>query len=123
MCMTANRICAWILNVFKTRNKITMLTLFNSMVRSKLKYCCQLRDPVKLINQIEQVQRRFTSKVDNMKEHSYWERLEILQIKSLQRRREQLILLLVWKIKNNFTPNVVGLEFFENPCNQNVKRF
>ena len=55
-----------------------------------------------------------------MKEHSYWERLEILQIKSLQRRREQLILLLVWKIKNGFTPNVVDLEFFENPRNQNV---
>ena len=48
MCMTANRICAWILNVFKTRNKITLLTLFNSMVRSKLEYCCQLWDPVKL---------------------------------------------------------------------------
>jgi hypothetical protein len=115
LCKWAKRSCAWILNIFHTREKTTMLTLFHSLVRSKLEYCCQLWDPsqVKLIDSLEQIQRSFTHKIDNMKDLDYWTRLSTLDIMSLQRRREKLTILLVWKIKNNLVPNDINFEFAE----------
>ena len=58
------RLTSWLLNVFFTRDKEVMLTLFNSIVRSKLEYCSPVWDPYKLkhINSIEQIQRSFTKK-------------------------------------------------------------
>ena len=114
--LTATKTCAWILNVFSTRNKFVMITLFNSLVRSKLEYCSELWDPskIKLIDKIEQIQRNFTRKINNMKDLDYWTRLKDLQIMSLQRRRERQILILVWKIKNNLIPNDINLEFSQN---------
>ena len=46
-----------------------------------------------------------------MKDHDYWTRLKLLSIMSLQRRREKLIIILVWKIKNGLAPNDINLEF------------
>ena len=90
-----------------------MMTLFNSLVRSKLEYCCQLWNPFKMkhIVAIEQIQRKFTRKNHCMADHDYWTRLELLEIMSLQRRREKSIIILVWKIKNNRAPNDINLEF------------
>ena len=36
----ANKIASWVLGVFKDRSPAVMMTLFKSMVRSKLEYCC-----------------------------------------------------------------------------------
>ena len=33
---------SWVLSVFRDHSKLTMLTLYNSLVRSKLEYCCTL---------------------------------------------------------------------------------
>ena len=117
LCKTANRISAWILNIFHTRDKLTMITLFNSLVRSRLEYCCQIWDPskIKLIDLIEQVQRNFTRKIVDMdKNDDYWIRLKKLGIDSLQRRREKLIIILLWKIKNSLVPNHINIEFKTN---------
>lgn len=113
ICKSANRVSAWVLNVFYSRDNLVMLTLFNSLVRSRLEYCCQLWNPfkVKHIDAIEQIQRKFTRRIRNMKDHDYWTRLKLLNIMSLQRRREKLIILLVWKIKNCLVPNDINLEF------------
>ena len=53
--LSATKTCAWILNIFSTRNKYVMITLFNSLVRSKLEYCSELWDPnkIKLIDKID----------------------------------------------------------------------
>ena len=118
ICKTAKQLTAWILNVFYTRNKFVMITLFNSLVRSRLEYCCQVWDPCKIkhIDAIEQVQRSFTSKIENMdEEDTYWDRLTKLGIMSLQRRREKLCIIFTWKIKNNVVPNVINLDFSWNP--------
>ena len=56
-----------------------------------------------------------------MADLDYWGRLECLQIKSLQRRREIQILILVWKLKHNVIPNDVNLEFAQNKRNFKVK--
>ena len=77
----------WILNVFKTRNKETMLLLFNSLIRFRLEYFCELwdRNTIKTISQIEQIQKKFTSKIVG----ANWDRLKVFNVFSLQRRRER----------------------------------
>ena len=106
----------WILNAFKTRNKETMLLLFNSLIRSRLEYCCELwdRHNIKTISQIEQIQKIFTSKINEAKDINYWDRLKVFNIFSLQRRRERQRIILIWKIRNGFVPNEIELEFQVN---------
>ena len=105
---------SWVLSVFRDRSKLTMLTLYNSQVRSKLEYYCPLWNPsaVADIQKLESVQRVFTSKVAGCRELAYWERLKLLKIQSLQRRRERYnAIIYTWKILNNLTNNDIGLSF------------
>ena len=104
---------SWVLSVFRDRSKLTMLTLYNSLVRSKLEYCCPSWNPsaVADIQKLESVQRVFTSKVAGCRELAYWERLKLLKIQSLQRRRERYAIIHTWKILNNLTNNDIGLSF------------
>lgn len=109
----SKQIAGWILSVFYSRDQHTMLTLFNSIVRSKLEFCCELWSPhlIKNINIIEKIQSSFTFRISGMQDLNYWERLAKLNIMSLQRRREQIIILHVWKILNQIYPNTVELNF------------
>ena len=109
----AKQMCGWIFNTFYTRDRKTMLTLFKSLVRPRLEFCCEVWCPhlIKHINCIEQVQRFFTNRISGLKHLNYWERLENLKLMSLQRRREKLIILHVWKIKNDIYPNSSDLSF------------
>ena len=113
VCQKSKQLCAWILSVFYTRDKCTMMILFNSLVRSKIEYCNEVWSPYKIkdINKVEQIQRSFTSRIKGMNELNYWERLEKLEILSLQRRRERNIILHIWKIKNKINPNSINIEF------------
>ena len=111
----ARQVCAWILSVFYTRDKCTMLTLFNSLVRPKLEYSSEIWNPFlrKDILRVEGIQRTFTSKINGMHNFDYWERLTYLNILSLQRRRERNIIINVFKIKNQLIPNTFNLTFKE----------
>ena len=55
-----------------------MLTLYKSMVLSLLEYCCPLWSPTKVtdIQELENVQKIFTTKIAGMSELNYWERLK-----------------------------------------------
>ena len=90
-----------------------MLTLFNSLVRSRLEFGCEVWNPYlqKDVIFLEQIQRSFTYKIAGMKKFNYWQRLKELKLKSLQRRREMIIINHVWKIKNKVYPNSIDLEF------------
>ena len=76
---------------------------------------------LKLIDAVEQIQKSFTLKIDSLENLTYWDRLKKLEILSLQRRREKLIILHTWKIRNHIVPNNINLEFNENPRNLVVK--
>ena len=53
-----------------SRSEIIMLTLFKSIVRNLLEYCCPLWNPVKImdIQELESVQKVFTTKISGMKD-------------------------------------------------------
>ena len=100
-----------------------MLTLFKSLVRSRLEYCCEIWDPhlLKDIRRIEQVQRSFTDRIQGLKNLDYWNRLKTLKIRSLQRRREKTTILHTWKILYGIYPNDINLEFYEHTRTKSIK--
>ena len=97
---TANQLCGWVLRTFRTRQKLPMLMLWNSLIRSKLEYCCQLWCPSNTgdVQGIEQVQRSFIRKIAGVQHLSYWQQLKELSMYSLERRRERYSIIYIWKI-------------------------
>ena len=73
----SSSLAGWILRTFASRNKITMLTLFKSLVLSRLDYGSQLWSPYKVkdISLLESVQRAFTKHIKGMHTYSYADRL------------------------------------------------
>ena len=86
----------WILRTFSSQDK---LTLFKALVMSRMDYGSQLWSPylTKHINVIEKTQRSFTRYISGMQGLSYPERLTVLKLYSLQRRRERYIIIYVRK--------------------------
>ena len=112
----ASQLTGWILRTFKSRNRELMLTLYSSLVRSRLEYCCPLWSPYQRqhITKIESVQRSYTAKIAGLKDLNYWDRLKSLRLYSLQRRRERYIVIQIWKIWKGLTPNDLELAFKDN---------
>ena len=81
----------WILRTFYTRDCITMLILFKSIVLSRLDFGSQLWSPflIKHITQLEKIQRSFTKHITGMNDMPYHERLKSLGLYSLPRRRRK----------------------------------
>ena len=112
----AHKMAGWVLGAFRDRSTTTMLTLYKSLIRSKVEYCCPLWNPSKIkdIQTLENVQKEFTKRISGLKEIDYWERLKRLKLLSLQRRRERYSIIQVWKIKNGLAPNSIGMTFYES---------
>ncbi len=109
----ARKMAAWALSAFRDRSQTVMLTLYKSMVRSKLEYCCPVWNPTSIneIQKLEAVQQSFTKKILGCKDLHYWDRLKKLNLLSLQRRRERYCIVHVWKILNGQAPNDIGFKF------------
>ena len=116
MINSARRTAAWVLSVFRDRSRTTMMQLYKSLVRSKLEYCCPVWSPTKIedIKAIESLQRTFTSKISGLQHLSYWERLERLNMMSLQRRRERYLIIHMWKVRMAQVPNDLNIKFHYN---------
>ena len=114
MTKEARKMASWVLGAFSDRSTHTMITLFKTLVRSKLEYCCPLWNPAKImdIQTIENVQKRFTRKIAGMSSLDYYDRLNKLNLLSLQRRRERYTLIHAWKILNNKAPNNIRMTFY-----------
>ncbi|KAG0723451.1 hypothetical protein GWK47_042708 [Chionoecetes opilio] len=103
----------WILRIFRTRDTLPMLTLYKSLVVPLLEYCCQLWSPWKVGEKqsLEAVQRSFTSKISAVRDLDYWDRLEKLNLFSLERRRERYAILYIYKISIGSTINNLDIRF------------
>ena len=106
----------WILRVFQTRDTLPMLTLYKSLVLPLLEYCCQLWSPWKAGEKqsLEAIQRSFTSKISAVREMNYWQRLEALDLYSLERRRERYAIIYVYKILIGDTVNNLNIHFYHH---------
>ena len=96
----ANKLVGWALRSFRRRSKLVMLTIWKSLIQSKLDYTSQLWSPSDQasIGQLESVARHFTAKVDGMAGLDYWERLQSLRLYSQERRRERYQIIFLWKV-------------------------
>ena len=70
----SNDMTSWVLRSLRTRKKLPMITLFQSMVLPHLEYCCQLRSP----HLLESVQRSYTSRIAGLEHLHCWDRLSHL---------------------------------------------
>ena len=77
-----------------------MLTIWKSLVQSKLDYSSQLWSPSDQasISSLESVARHFTGQVQGMENLDYWERLQSLHLYSQERRRERYCIIFLWKV-------------------------
>jgi len=100
--MKANRMLGMIKRNFVDRSKETIISLYKSLVRPNLEYCCQIRSPYykKDIKLIEGVQRRATQLVTGMKELNYNDRWKQLGLQRLEGRRMRSDLIETFKIVN-----------------------
>ena len=109
-------LCDWILRTFSSRESTVLMTLFKSLVLSRLDYRSQLWSPTKIhqIIMIEKIQKAFTKHMKGFSSFSNQERLKSnLKIYSLQCRRERYIKMYIWKILKNLVPNLVKpLQFY-----------
>ena len=85
----AQKLLGYIKRQFRTRNKETILTLYNALVRPHLEYAVQfwslsLR---KDIERLEAVQARATRHIPSIRHLGYVRRLERLNLYSLEKRR------------------------------------
>ena len=114
----AERVSAWILRTFHSREKLPMVTLMKSLLIPTLEYGCVLWNPnqSKLRILIENVLCKFTSRVAMFNEideetglkrctTEYWDRLKALKTYSLERRRERYLILFMYKIIMKIYPN------------------
>ena len=115
----SRKMASWVIGTFRDRSELTMLTLFKSLVRSRLEYCCPVWDPhlIKDIQAVESIQRYFTKRIAGTKDMDYWDRLKKLRLMSLQRRRERYTIIHTWKILQEKAPNSTNLEFY---CNERL---
>ena len=96
----ANKLVGWSMRTFRRRSKSVMLTIWKSLIQSKLDYTSQLWSPSDQtsIGKLESVARHFTAKIDGMDGLDYWERLEALHLYSQERRRERYKIIFLWKV-------------------------
>ena len=85
----AQKLLGYIKRQFRTRNKETILTLYNALVRPHLEYAVQFWSPSlrKDIERLEAVQARATKLMPSIRHLGYARRLERLNLYSLEKRR------------------------------------
>ena len=115
--LSTRTMAAWIYSALSDRTSTLLMPLFNSLVRSRLEYCCAVWNPEKVsdIKSLEEVQRMFTIKVIVRQQLDYWESLVKVKLLSLQRRRERYCIGHIWKILHELVPNDIDMTFTNNP--------
>ena len=113
----AQNYASWLLRTFQTRSQEVMLLLLKTYIIPRLEYCSAVWNPTQIteIEKIEATQRTFTSKIENLENLNYHERLQHLKLYSLQRRRERFIILHTFKIYKELAPNDLNIQFKVHP--------
>ena len=115
LAINATSFANWILRTIKSRERGVMLTMYKSYVLSRLEYNSPVWSPALIcdITKVEAVQRSFTSKIAGLDDLDYWQRLAVLKLYSLQRRRERFMIIHTWKIYKGLAPNDSDFQFYD----------
>ena len=97
---SANKLVGWAMRSFRRRSRTVMMTIWKSVIQSKMDYCSQLWSPNDQgsIGRLESVARNFTSRIAGLEGKDYWERLQELHMYSQERRRERYQIIFLWKV-------------------------
>ena len=101
---SATRLIGWAMRTFRRRSRVVMMTIWRTIVQSKLDYCSQLWCPTDQasIKSLESICRQFTSLIMGLDDLDYWERLQELNLYSQERRRERYRIIFIWKCLHGF---------------------
>jgi hypothetical protein len=99
----ANTRAYLILKCFKSRDPSILVRAFNTYIRPILEYCSPVWSPyhLELIKLVENVQKRFTKKILHLSNITYYNRLQLLDLESLEIRRVKHDLSTCFKIMHN----------------------
>ena len=88
-CKTANRVLEFIVRNFRHKNKELFLPLYKTLVRPHLEHAVQFWSPHlrQDIDKMEKIQRRTTKTIPEIRNHSYHQRIQDLNLISLVQRR------------------------------------
>ena len=97
----AATISRMILFSFTAKNQDILKRAFCTYVRPILEYCSPIRNPHKkyLIDRIKRIQRRFTKAISSVASHPYMEKLRLLNLPTLEKRRLWVDLSLCFKLR------------------------
>ena len=97
---SAHYLCYIIFKAFVTRNEEHLKKLFVTYVRPKLEFAAQIWCPYfkKDISKIERVQRLYTKRIPTLSNLKYEDRLNKLQLSSLEDRRHKFDHVFLYKI-------------------------
>ena len=95
----ANQLIGWALRTFRRRSRLVMMTIWKSLVQSKIDYCSQLWSPTdqSSISKLESIARHFTGQIAGLEDQDYWERLKSLRLYSQERRRERYRIIFIYE--------------------------
>jgi hypothetical protein len=99
----ARRLTGIMLRTFRSRKQSVILPILKSIIRPVVEYASPVWCPglQKDIKEIENVQRKITKSIQGLQEMSYAERLQTLNLPSLQNRRNYFDLLECYKITHS----------------------
>ena len=104
-CKTANRVLGFIARNFRYKNKEPILQLYKSLVCPHLEHAVQFwSSPLRQdIDKMEKIQRRATKNIPEIRNHSYHQGIQDLDLISLVQRRLRGQLIEVFKYLNRIT--------------------
>ena len=111
-CKTANRVLGFIARNFRYKNIELIPPLYKFLVRPHLEHAVQFWSPNlrRDIDKIEKIQRRATQMIPEIRNHSYHQRIQDLDLTSLVQRRLRGQLIELFKYQNEFaTASARGL--------------
>ena len=111
VCSKVKQKSGWITRTFQCRQTWFMKFMWKTLVQCHIDYCSQLYLPSKPgdLHKIENLQRIYTSKIPEVNQLNYWQRLTHLKMLSQERRMERYSAIYVWKILEGIVPNC-GIE-------------
>jgi len=100
MITRAHQRASLIMRCFKSRDPVTLFRAFVVYVRPIVEYCAPVWSPcyITYISKIEAVQRRFTKRLSGFHSLTYAQRLQRLNVESLEERRIKFDMHTIFKI-------------------------